>query len=92
MCNKNIVIANKEIVFREEFDDWAILFNPNNGEGFGINPVGAFIWKHLNGKSTISDIVAKLKNECEDVPDNAEKYVEEFLDSLLEKGLAGEKL
>ncbi len=87
-----IIIANMEIVLREEFDNWAVLFNPDNGEGFGINPIGVYIWKQLNGKNTISDIIAKLKKNCEGVPDDAEKYVKEYLNSLLKKGLVGEKL
>ena len=90
--NSKKIAANPEIVLREEFDDWAILFNPDNGEGFGINPVGVFIWKQLNGKNTTSDIIANLKENCDNVPDNAEKYVEDYLNSLFEKGLAGEKL
>ncbi len=85
-------IANPEIILREEFDDWAILFNPDNGEGFGINPVGVFIWKQLSGNNTVSGIVKKLKNECENVPEDAEIYVNQYIDSLFEKGLAGEKL
>ncbi len=90
--SSRMVIANSEIILREEFDDWAILFNPDNGEGFGINPVGVYLWKQLNGKNTISDIIAELKKNCEDVPKDAEKYVKEYIDSLLKKGLAGEKL
>ncbi len=27
-------IANPMIVFREEFDDWAVLFNPETGDTF----------------------------------------------------------
>ncbi len=91
MANK-IIIANREIVLREEFDDWAILFNPDNGEGFGINPIGVYIWKQLNGTNTVSDIITKLKENCQGVPEDAENYVNKYLDSLVKKGLAGEKL
>jgi len=86
------VVANLGIILREEFDGWAILFNPENGDGFGTNQIGVFIFKQLDGKNTISDIVLGLKTNCDDVPDNAKKYVQAFVDTLLEKGLAGEKL
>ncbi len=26
---------------REEFDDWAVLFNPDTAQAVGINPVGS---------------------------------------------------
>ena len=35
-------VVNPLIVLRIEFDDWAILFDPDTGEGFTINPVGVF--------------------------------------------------
>ena len=32
-------VANSLVVLREEFDDWAVLFDPDTGSGFGINPM-----------------------------------------------------
>lgn len=92
MGKRTIVIANPDIVFREEFDDWAVLFNPETGDGFGINPVGVYIWKHLNGKLTIDDIADKLKKNCVDAPDNTETFVTAFIDQLVEARCAGTKV
>jgi SynChlorMet cassette protein ScmD len=82
-------IANPLLVFREEFDDWAILFDPDTGDGFGLNPVSVFIWKHLDGKHTIKDILMELRESCEDVPDTAEQEIKDFVEGLVEKGYAG---
>ena len=82
-------VANPLIVLREEFDGWAVLFDPDTGDAFGLNPVSVFIWKHLNGNNTIEDILEKLGNECKNMPDDAADYVKEFIDQLLEKGLVG---
>ena len=82
-------IANSEIVFREEFDDWAILFDPDSGDSYGMNPVSAFIWKQLNGKSTVTEIIEELQAQCEDVPEEVNDDVREFVESLIEKGYAG---
>ena len=82
-------IANPLLVLREEFDDWAILFDPDTGDGFGLNPVSVFIWKHLDGKHTIQDILGKLHENCEDMPENAEQEVKDFIEELVEKGYAG---
>ena len=85
-------VANPLIVLREEFDDWAILFDPDTGDGFGINPVSVFIWKRLDGKHTINDILEGLREACEDAPENAEQEVKDFIKELLGKGYAGNKL
>ncbi len=85
-------IANPLIVFREEFDDWAILFDPDTGDGFGLNPVSVFIWKRLDGKHTIQDILEELREACDDAPENAEQEIKDFIEELVGKGCAGNKL
>jgi SynChlorMet cassette protein ScmD len=82
-------IANPLIVLREEFDDWAILFDPDTGNGFGLNPVSVFIWKRLDGEHSVKEILDELRMECKDAPDNAGAHVEEFLEELLKNGLTG---
>jgi SynChlorMet cassette protein ScmD len=82
-------VANPLVVLREEFDDWAILFDPETGKGFGLNPVSVFVWKHLDGKHTAADILAELQESCENVPEEAEEHIKKFIDSLLKEGLAG---
>ena len=85
-------VANPLVVLREEFDDWGVLFDPDSGEGYGINPVSIFIWKHLDGKHTLPDIHTKLHEECKNVPDNALDKIEAFAQYLVEHGLAGHEL
>jgi SynChlorMet cassette protein ScmD len=82
-------IVNPLLVFREEFDDWAILFDPDTGDGFGLNPISVFIWKRLDGKHTIQDILKELCENCEGMPENAEQEITDFIKELLEKGYAG---
>lgn len=83
-------MANPSVVFREEFDDWAILFDPSSGEGFGLNPMSAFIWNCLDGKHTLQDILTELRESgCADIPEDAEVRIKAFIDGLVESGLAG---
>jgi len=82
-------LANQIILFREEFDDWAVLFDPDTSDAYGLNPVSAFIWKRLDGKTSLADIVRDLGKECEDMPEDAMDYVKRFVDQLIEKGYAG---
>jgi SynChlorMet cassette protein ScmD len=82
-------IANTQLVLREEFDDWAILFDPDSGEAFGLNPVAAFIWKQLDGSHTTASILEDLKRNCDDVPDDVGEHLEEFIKDLVNRGFVG---
>ncbi|MCD1294901.1 SynChlorMet cassette protein ScmD [Methanocella sp. CWC-04] len=84
-------IANPSIVLREEFDDWALLYDPNTGETFGLNPTGVFIWKHLDGDHTVEDVFGELTENCEGVPDSYKNDVIEFILDLENRGLVGSK-
>jgi SynChlorMet cassette protein ScmD len=81
-------IANPAIVLREESDDWAVLYDPDTSDVYGLNPISVYIWKCLDGKNTIADIVRKLGKECKDMPDDALDHVKRFLDELIAKGYA----
>lgn len=61
-------IRNPSVVLREEFDDRAILFKPDAGKAFGLNPVEALVWKLLDGEHTVKDILHELRERTEDVP------------------------
>ena len=82
-------VANPLIVLREEFDDWAILFDPDMGHSYGLNPVSVFIWQRLDGKHTVADILTELRDNCQEVPEEAEGHIQDFIDDLIKNGLAG---
>lgn len=86
---KIMPVSNPSIVLREELDDWALLYDPDSGKAFGINPVGVFIWKRLDGKHSIKDLVEDVTANCTDVPVNVDEHVHKFVDTLIQKGLAG---
>ncbi len=85
----NKPMANASIVLREEFDEWAVLFDPETGIAHGLNPLGVFVWKKLDGNHSIDEILEELKNEVEDVPAGAKSEIKEFIDNLVNNGLAG---
>lgn len=84
-------IANPLVILREEFDDWAILFDPDTAEGYPINPVGVFIWKRLDGGHSVEEIATELKNAAENAPEMEVVLgdSQEFIDDLIKHGLAG---
>lgn len=83
--------ANPEIVYREDFDDWAVLFDPDTAETYGLDETSSFVWKHIDGKNSAEDIVKLLYDEFEDIPDDAATKIEKFFDQLEAKGLIGYK-
>jgi len=82
-------IANPMIVLREEFDDHALLFDPDSGRVLGLNPVSVFIWKRLDGNHTHGDILTELKEAFDGVPVDAEEHLAEFLRNLTDRGFVG---
>jgi len=91
MKSKN-PIANPIVVLRKEFDDWAVLFNPDTAEAVGVNPVGVAIWEMLTGKNSVEDITHRINLDFADVPGSAAREIETFIDDLSERGFVGSEL
>ena len=82
-------IANRLVVLREEFDDWAVLFNPDTGAAVGINPVGVFIWKQMDGSRSVGDIEQLIRSGFEEVPDDVSGQTAQFISDLADAGFVG---
>ena len=77
---------NPTIVLREEFENQAFLYDPDTGNTYNLNPVGAFLWKCLDGRRSIGQIVDKLNKEFETEPSSVFEDLETFLSDLRERG------
>ena len=82
-------IANPIVVLREEFDDWAVLFNPDTADAVGINPVGVEVWKRMDGKRTLAEIIAEIRELFDDVSDTVLEEMTTYVDELAEGGFVG---
>jgi SynChlorMet cassette protein ScmD len=89
LSEKGNVVSNPQVVFREGLDEWAVIYDPGTDTGFNLNSVSTYVWKRLDGKHTIQDILVELREDCDSIPDNAEGYIEEFIQDMLKRGLAG---
>ena len=85
-------ISNPVVVLREEFDDWAVLFNPDTANAVGINPVGVALWKLMDGNRTLEDLVDEIKDRYSEVPDAAIEDLTTFVENLAENGFVGYEL
>jgi SynChlorMet cassette protein ScmD len=81
--------ANPNVVLREEFDDWAVLFNPDTAYAAGTNPVGVAVWKLMNGKRSVEDIITTIKDGFEDAPAATSQEIAAFINRLAETGFVG---
>jgi SynChlorMet cassette protein ScmD len=82
-------VANPLVVLRQEFDDWAVLFDPDTGDAFGLNPTSVLIWNLLDGRHTKKDILRSLHENAQGVPHEAEDHLGAFIQDLVDRGLAG---
>jgi SynChlorMet cassette protein ScmD len=82
-------IANPVVVLREEFDDWAVLFDPDTGNAFGLSPTGVYVWKLLDGEHSIDDMLTAFRGDAHDVPQEAGGHLAAFVEELTRQGLAG---
>lgn len=88
-AQKDKAQANPSVILREEFDDWAVLFDPDTAEGYALNPVGVLIWKNLDGTRGLDEIAEIVRKNCEDTPTDVRDHCREFIDDLVRQGLAG---
>ena len=85
-------IPNPLVVLREEFDDWAVLFNPDTAGAVGVNPIGVSVWKLLDGRRTIDQIVREIARQYNAVPESAPQEIGKFIDQLATGGFVGYEL
>ncbi len=89
MDNSAFLFQNPVVVLREEFDDWAVLYNPDSASAVGINPIGVFIWKTVDGAHNRAEIVRLVLDAHDQVTENAVQEVGQYIDQLVEGGFLG---
>ena len=76
----------RETVFSDLGNEVAIL-NLRTGKYFGLNPIGAFIWKLIQEKRAIADIRNAVVDAYDVAADRCESDVHALLDALLAEDL-----
>lgn len=83
-----IPIPGPQISLREEFDDWALLFNPDSGQAVGLTPSGVTIWKSMKEGKDLNGIIATFQDEYEDLPEDLQLEIKQFCDEIVRLGYA----
>jgi hypothetical protein len=83
-------IVNPAVLFREiPIDEWAVLFNPDNFSALSLNPTGVVVWKLIDGRRNIQDIVMAVKAHFKNVPESVTDDVVGLLEILSGDGYVG---
>ncbi|MBN1879705.1 PqqD family peptide modification chaperone [bacterium] len=90
--NQTFLIANPDIVLREELNGSALLFDPDSGSVIRLNPVALAIWKLLDGKNNIDQIIHTVSQQFSDIDETVSDDIELFVNQLFEIGLIGKLL
>ena len=77
---------NENIRWRE-FGTDAILLNPGSGDYFEISEAGLAIWKQVDGRKTIAEIITELAIHFDAGEEDLMKDASEFIGELINKEL-----
>lgn len=80
------LVANPVVVLRQEFDDWAVLYNPDSGRAIGINPTAVAVWKAVDGRRSAPEIAEAVTARYHGVPEGAADEVEALLAQFVDEG------
>ena len=72
----------------QTIDGEAIIVEPQSQMSHEINEVGTLIWELLDGQRSLQEICTKVHEVFDVDRETAVRDTEEFLESLVEKGLA----
>jgi hypothetical protein len=82
-------VANPLVVLRVESGGRAMLLNPDTGHVVITNAVGLAVWKRLDGRRTLEEIVIEVTGLFEDVPSSILEDMTAFVTQLSAEGFVG---
>lgn len=81
--------VNPNLVLRIEDDDCALLFDPDNGRVQMLNSTAVAIWRQLDGKRSLREVVAALVEEYDGVDEAAVGQILGLVENLSQLGAIG---
>ena len=80
------LMTNPNLVLRVEDDDCGLLFDPDAGTVKVLNRSAVEIWKLLDGRHSLRELLAALGETFDGMGPEAETQVLQTVDSLLQIG------
>ena len=81
--------VNPNLVLRIEDDDCALLFDPDNGRVEMLNSTAVEIWRQLDGKRSIGQVIERLRDLYDGIDEQAVRQVLALVDGLVKLGAVG---
>jgi len=75
--------AQRRSVLTTRQADTLVLLDPNSGEYYSLNEVGARVWDLCDGSRTVADVVAAICGEFDCSPETVQDDVLHILDELV---------
>lgn len=82
-----IVVRDSEPIFTT-IDSEVVMLSPRAQAYFGLGTVGSEIWNAIEKPRRVDELCATLQQEFEVDPDTCRREVLDFLNDLVERGLA----
>lgn len=81
------VVARRPGLLEAQIDNEIVALNVESGICYGLNPVGARVWKLIEEPARIGDVCDKLLTEYIVEPDTCRREVLELVEELMSEGL-----
>jgi hypothetical protein len=83
-----VIKKNPRVVYRELGEgEGGVLLHMETGQYHGLNKVGALTWSLIDGATTLSGILTRLRERLNDAPAQLEEDITRFLRDLEERKL-----
>jgi hypothetical protein len=83
-----VIRRNPQVVYRElAGEGGGVLLHLESGAYHGLNETGLLIWGLIDGERTFDELVAELREQLEDAPDDLGDQTGRFLADLRERDL-----
>jgi hypothetical protein len=83
-----VIRRNPQVVYRElAGEGGAVLLHLDSGAYHGLNETGILIWSLIDDERTFDDLVAEVREQLEDPPDDLDAETERFLAELRARDL-----
>jgi len=80
---------NPAAAYREGVDGWAVLVNLDTAGSLALNPTGVVVWQFVDGRRTVEQIIAGVRQHFKGAPPTVADDVIGLLEDLAEEGFIG---
>lgn len=84
-----ILVPNPNFFLREEADEGGILFDANSGSVRLLNEPAAAIWKLIDGRRSLAEVIEALRKKFDSIDTGAEGEVLETARQFYQYGAVG---